>query len=217
MRIQVRKCPFTGKIFEEKDLAKYKKHLRDLRKEMSAKRELVRLRANFDEWLAEEKLKITHPDQIGPWILENQQRLMDASNAGCGRQTYGYRGDVFKPGDKFTKLSLNFHDFSPTVGNTHHAPRGKITNFTQVPEKPRSYPGWTGRVDGVLEREKKNMGSYPYSNILNMLDVLTGSGGGGNEHWGYDVRIFLEDWPGFDHLRIEYEQNQLIRKLKRGY
>jgi hypothetical protein len=39
------------------------------------------------------------------------------------------------------------------------------------------------------------MHSYPYSNILALLKIRTGSGGGGNDDWSSDVKIFLADWP----------------------
>jgi len=59
MRVQVYKCPFTGKLFEEKDKAKYVKHLLELRESMRAERNNERTRATWKKWLDAEKEKLS--------------------------------------------------------------------------------------------------------------------------------------------------------------
>jgi len=69
------------------------------------------------------------------------------------------------------------------------------------------------------------MGSYPYDSIGKFVGLKTGSGGGGNEDWGYDVSIFLDDWPGLNQqwadmifeqevTRYEQEKDRIINRLK---
>lgn len=209
VRIQVRKCRFTGKLFEEKDLKKYAIHLRKLRAEMSEARHLARVRTTFKAWLKTEKESIHHPNEIPEWFLKNQRTIMDAVNAGFG----GAR-DMFYKTDKFTKFSFEPMRYNKGVSNTHVAPAGGATNWSCDSSLPRGYPGWTTQATGTLNRNKNHMGSYPYSAALNAVGIRTMSGGGGNENWGYGISIFLSDWPGLQATVDAMEQEEIISKLK---
>lgn len=191
MRVTVRQCPFTGKIFEEKDIGKYVLHLKAQHDRLKQERQYARLRNSFDQWLAEEKEKITSVDMIVPWILENQQRLMDTANAldiGCR--------DPFVKGDQFTKLVFERLYYHPLVSNTHCYPKNGVINFSSKDNLPRGYPGYFGYMSGTLSRPNGPEFSYPYSKVFKLIRLHTGSGGGGNKNWGYDIKIFLDDWPG---------------------
>lgn len=212
MRVQVRKCRFTGKIFEEKDLKKYAAHLTKLRAERAEKRKLDKVRATFTAWLNREKKKILRPEDIPEWFLKNQRFIMDAVNAGIDNRSFS--SDKFFDTDKFTKISFNLLRYSKNVSNTHVCPKGGVTNWGCKDDKPKGYPGWTANVKGSLERNKNHMGSYPYSGALNAVGIRTGSGGGGNESWGYGISIFLADWPGLQHTVDEMEQNEIVARLK---
>jgi hypothetical protein len=209
MRVQVRKCRFTGKIFEEKDLKKYAIHLRNLRAERAEKRKLDKVRATFTSWLNREKKKILHPEDIPAWFLKNQRKIMDAVNAG-----FGDRDEKFYPTDEFTKFSFEKARYSRLTSNTHVCPKGGVTNWSVEDDKPKGYPGWSVHVNGTLKRSKNHLGSYPYPAALNAVGLKTGSGGGGNESWGYGVSIFLADWPGLQQTILEMECDQIVDKLK---
>jgi len=209
MRVQVRKCRFTGKIFEEKDLKKYATHLKKLRAELTEKRRLNIVRETFKSWLRKEKKKILHPDDIPEWFLKNQRMIMDAVNAGMGD-----RNEKFYASDEFTKFEFDTVRYSPLVSNTHSCPDNGKTNWHCDNSLPKGYPGWTCNVKGKLKRHSSHMGSYPYGAALNIVGLKTGTGGGGNERWGYGVSIFLADWPGLQDTVDNMERDQIVAKLK---
>lgn len=211
MRVQVRKCRFTGKIFEEKDLKKYAIHLRNLRAERAEKRKLDKVRATFTTWLNHEKKKILHPGDIPAWFLKNQRKIMDAANAGFGDRAFS--SDKFFNTDEFTKFSFETVRFSKSVSNTHVCPKGGVTNWKSKDDLPKGYPGWTTHVNGSLKR-KSHMGSYPYSAALNAVGLRTGTGGGGNKDWRYSISIFLADWPGLKATVDAMEQEEIVARLK---
>jgi hypothetical protein len=212
MRVQVRKCRFTGKIFEEKDLKKYAVHLKKLREERAEKRKIDKVRATFTSWLNREKKKILHPEEIPAWFLKNQRKIMDAVNAGFGDRAF--ESDKFFNTDEFTKFSFESVRYSKTVSNTHVCPKGGVLNWHCKDDLPKGYPGWTTHVNGALKRNRNHMGSYPYSGALNAVGLKTGSGGGGNESWGFGISIFLADWPGLQYTVDEMEKDQIVAKLK---
>jgi hypothetical protein len=213
MRVQVRKCRFTGKLFEEEDASKYALHLRKLREKMRNERNWRNLRKTYAVWLAEEKLRITHIDMILPWFLENQQTIMDATNAIEFQDEY-HRRDRFVSGDKFTSLSFTHSKFSPMTSNSHTCPDLGVQNWCAKDNtKPTGYPGWHGYIKGSLIRPK-NQNGYPYGAALNMVGIKTESGGGGNADLGYGFNIFLDDWPGLKEQIRGMEEVLIINKLK---
>jgi hypothetical protein len=217
MRIQMRKCPFTGKLFDESKIGEYIWHLKVTRDAMREERELKRIKDTFKDWLKAEKKKIIHPDQIPEWFLANQQYLMDAHNAGCRSTHYhGFGRDKFYSTDKFTKVVWERAPvYSANVSNTHSCPDNGKQNFDgKLPGVPTGYPGWTGYIKGSLSRNKKHCGQYPYSELLNLVGIKTGSGGGGNENWGYDFRLWLADWPGLKEEVRAMEEREILRRLK---
>ena len=190
MKVLVNKCPYTGKIFE--DDKKYANHLQVLRRERHREMKEARAREEFYGWFEEEKEKIVDPDMIGPWVLKNQKKLMIASNA---FKVHTFSSDRFYiDTDEFTKFEIDVA-WGGHVSNSHSCPKGGVQNWCgKTPGAPTGYPGWSGRISGTLVRHKKHMSSYPYSNICKLIDIHTGSGGGGNADWGYDLKIFADDW-----------------------
>ncbi len=232
MKIQVYKCRFTGKIFEMADVKKYKKHLKDLRKEQKEKRKLDNIKKTFATWLATERAKITNVEQIIPWFLKNQRHIMDAHNAGC-KSYRTWDTDKFHEADNFTDLKLSVK-FDRCVSNSHVCPDTGVTNWCGRDAGPRGYSGFYGNINGVLQRDRKHNSAYPYGSALNLVGLKTGSGGGGNDHWSYEVSIFDADWPGLvetiywpslmehlhesanidEHNRYMCEQEAIVRRLK---
>lgn len=214
MRIEVYQCRFTGAIFQKKDVKKYIAHLAALRKSKARDRAYMRIRSTWESWLAEEKKKITHVDMIVPWFIANQKTIMDAVSAGI-QPMYGYNHDgKFYDTDSFESISLTA-TYERNVSNSHACPDNGVTNWcAKDSNKPTGYPGWYGRIEGKLKRLKKHNGNYPYSSALALVGLKTGTGGGGNENWRYEVRLFLADWPGLKEQVREMEADVIVRKLK---
>ena len=199
MRIQVYKCRVTGKIFEEKDKAKYITHLKVIRELHKEQRLHEKIKLEFKEWLKKERSEIAEPSDISRWFIENQKYIMDATNAlkFGNRQKY-YGG--FYPTDRFDNIILDVN-YTPSVSNMHVCPDDGVTNRGNSDHtKPTDYPGWYGKISGRLLRLAKHDSSYPYSEALNLVGLKTGSGGGGNSSWGYGVSIFLSDWSGLGQI-----------------
>lgn len=213
MRIVVRKCPYTGKLFE--DDRKYAQHLSNIRARQRADRKDARVRAEYSSWLRKEKQNIHYVNQIIPWFLKNQRQIMDAANALLltSPSDRKYR-KCFTADDVFENMSFEHISYKDNVSNTHRCPDGGVTNFTsKEPGKPTGYPGWKGYIKGTLKRNPKDEYAYPYGEALNVVGLKTGSGGGGNKSWGYDVSIFLSDWPGLQVEVTEMEMDMVAKKL----
>ena len=200
LQILVWKCPETGKLFEEQ--SDYKKHLNKLAQERRAVKRQNYIKNTFFDWLDNERTNVVLDiNDIPQWLLDNQQTIMDAVNAMPNIITASF-GDKFKKGDLFTKIEFDRANWNSNLSNSHLCPKGGVKNwggkgtFADGTPKPTGYPGWQLNIRGTLQRNKKNMCSYPYDGLFNAVGVHTGSGGGGNENFGYDAKIFAAEWPG---------------------
>lgn len=189
MRIQARQCPFTRKIFLEEDRDRYIQHLSDLRASMREKRTQNRAAVEWDRWLSKEKEKICDIEDLAPWIIKNLTHIGRAYNV----IKHPRDGDKIYHSDKITNLTIRA-TYNPRCSNTHCCPRGGVTNWWCKDDLPRGYPGFSGRISGTLERSRYKS-NYPVSDLLEFVDIHTGSGGGGNNNWAYDVTVFEVDWP----------------------
>lgn len=197
-QILVWKCPQSGKLFEEQQ--KYKNHLAVLaRARRKVKRENY-IKTAFFEWLDDERTnKILDVSDIPQWLMDNQQTIMDAVNVVPGR--WASFSDKFADGDLFTKITFDRAAWSLNLSNSHSCPKGGVQNwggretFADGAPKPTGYAGWGTRLHGSLKRNKKLMSSYPYSGLFNIVGIYTDTGGGGNESFGYDAKIWAQEWP----------------------
>lgn len=212
MKVTVNKCPDTGELFE--DDKKYKLHrAKVLREKKSVAREKA-IKNTFFDWLANEKKSIITVDMIVPWFMKNQRTIMDAANAGL-RWPNGSCGfhSKFRDDDVYVNVAMTSVRYSKSVSNTHTCPVGGVRNFMCRDDLPQGYEGWYCRISGTLARTGK-MYEYPYSGGLQLVGINTGTGGGGNENWGYDAKIFLADWPGLQHEIDQAEQDEIVRRIK---
>jgi hypothetical protein len=95
------------------------------------------------------------------------------------------------------------------ISNMHNAPQGFKT-FFGTPKDNLGYvkgcddlqyfKGWVGRIDIAYRKEPKGFGSDHFKK----LRIYTGTGGYGSyngykipgaKHYGYDLTIFLDDFP----------------------
>jgi len=125
------------------------------------------------------------------------------------------------------KWNLRYTD---QVSNTHSSPLEGVTNWGSDDDRPRGYPGFTGRVWIRYDREPKSFGSEPFGRTT----THTGTGGYGSysgpwteisryryenrkrkdypepQSYSWDYRFYLEDWP---EIRRQVEQQQIWRAL----
>jgi hypothetical protein len=125
-------------------------------------------------------------------------------------------------GTRYRVLGLAWDiSHSSLVSNSHSAPEGRLENWCgRIPDEPRGYPGWEGRVWIRLEEESKGAGSHMFHETL----THPGSGGSGDYSgpwreiniasfdlkynvkkkpaaksrihlYSYDYRIYDLDWP----------------------
>lgn len=211
MRVQVRKCPFTGKIFEEKDIVQYVLHLLNVRAEHQKIRKEKRVRDTWESWLRESKKSITHVDEIAPWFLENQATIMAAVSAfNTGRPS-----EAFDSSDKFLGLQLKLK-WNDSCSNSHVAPEGKPTNWDGREGTVKGYPGFIGTLNGQLSRGNFDS-KYPYGDAYRLVGLKTGSGGGGNKNHGFGVTVFLDDWPGLQAQVDGQLQDAVVDRLKGNF
>lgn len=206
MKVQVHKCRITGKLFEDKDRAKYILHLKAMRAKQKELRLHERIRVEFAAWLEHERSTIYDPDDIIPWFMKNQRYIMDAANALKFPNDNKEWQRGFHPDDKFTDITLKIK-YSPCVSNSHQCPDNGVLNWCAKDPGVTSYPGWQGYINGTLVRPDKYDYDYPYDAALAIVGLKTGSGGGGNKSWSYDVKVFLDDWPGLGQILV-------VNKLK---
>jgi hypothetical protein len=206
MKVQVYKCRFTGTIFGFEDKPKYIKHLKKLRDEMKEQREYAKLRREFSTWLAAEKEKIVSIDMLTPWIQKNQKYLMKVFNTpGCS--SWSVKDKWYPETDEIVEIKFDVR-YSDHVSNSHSCPHNGVTNWgARNKNAPTGYPGFTGRVAGKTKRDKKHINHYPTGDLLKMIGIRPGTGGGGNKGWGWSTELFLADWPGLS-------QQVLVEKLQ---
>lgn len=202
-KIEVWKCPRTGKLYE--NLRNYKKHLREMAtRSLNERREIRRVDSARTK-LRTQVRSIADLEALLPKVLLEYVSL--------------------KTGVVFPKLPtdsiqvrfqlLNHRDM---CCNSHCAPVDGRTNWHGNPKLPIGYPGFYGRVVILLSGKLYNLrvdGHSMPTDVLKQLMVNTGSGGGGAGslnmiQLGYEVTLFDDDWPG---LARAYHEEQMIKKL----
>lgn len=178
MKIQVRKCGFTGELFEQsQDYLLHLKHLRNHQKKCRVRKRIVH---GWKSELSHLQHTCTSLEELTAWLNQNFHKvLIFAEHLGHDCRQ---RKDV--------KLSFQFHgmQFSRTVSNSHSHPRNGVRNWEGSPNKPRGYPGWQGQIH--IQGWQKFQGFV--TNYLELMDIYAGSGGSGE----FSVRIYASDWPG---------------------
>lgn len=191
MKVVVRKCRFTGEIFEEHELDKYRRHLKDLRAHMAFERKRAQDNEAFSEWLRNSRESVKTLDEIPAWIISNSAYLMPTFNKLCCDGDSWNSGEKFYPSDEIKSI-----DFI----NAHYVEDISVKYFHQKPNidfpEGEVEDGYTGRVECSLSRIRKHNSRYPMRRFLSMLGVYTGSGGGGNERSAWAFYICLAEWPG---------------------
>lgn len=174
-QILVWECERTGNLFRDK--SDYNRHLSKLRRRDKAE-EKERQRIAERDALDAALYLCESFAEVEAWLVSNWDRLQ--RDHGHSRE----RSHV---------KSIRLHDmvYSDEQSNTHSAPRGGETNWHRHPDKPRGYPGWYGRISVDYT------GHHRVSDVLQTLNVCTGSGGCGS----FDVKLWSGDFKNL-HLGI---------------
>jgi hypothetical protein len=183
-------CPWTSKVFATK--AAYSKHLSELREDRMHRR----ARQNIRNRKLDDLINQPSFQDIVNWIETNPEFFFDglikAGHSGWAHRRAHLREAFWI---KITNLKLRWNE---SVSNSHSCPRDGVRNWDRNIAKPMGYPGWEGRIEFKLSH---NFGFG--SDVLNNTGIHTGSGGGGtNNHFGYEVRFFVSDWPGLRSAAI---------------
>lgn len=230
------KSDTDGKIFEDK--AKYQAHLRKLARHRNAQRRL-----QIDENLKDQIWASLYEceqslDQWFDMVIANQDLFWAEAAAGdpynwqnVGKKLGRGKNAGNVPMPKVLKITHSMR-WSDSVSNSHSCPHNGVTNWCgRVEGAPRGYPGWTGRVDWLVEWPKEFDGIYLGSDLFSRgtfstgrQRAHTGTGGGGGGHFnkefntwcqrpGYSFDIFAADWPGMARY---YEKRQMWKTLSNG-
>ena len=181
------KSDADGKVFEFKE--DYTKHLRKL----AYKRRTARKIENYQtdrEAFFDRMGQVASVQELEQLIVDNWERFRNNSlyhNSWTKRK-------VGRNSDRLVNLSLSIRTMEVDARNSHSCPRGGVQNFDTRAEcnkgKPTSYPAWVGRITyGVT-----NSSSFG-SDYFRKTPINTGSGGGGDTHLSYELKLWAADFP----------------------
>lgn len=184
-KIEAWECPTTGNLF---------KHKEDYRRHMAKLAAARRFAANRKIMLAQAEVCVKELHQqksfadICRWIEKNY-RLLYERQIIIGN--FSNRRNVM-PSDFFVKdVAFENMVWSDMCSNSHSAPAGKKTNWCGSRSGdgvPRGYPGYTGSISFTTSQ-------YGYCDLFKNTGIHTGSGGGSEKKFRFDVTLFAEEWP----------------------
>jgi hypothetical protein len=198
-RIIAFKCRWTKKVFTDKQ--KYLKHLIKQREVLVLAREAARVNRTMQAKFIQMREECESLADIEKFITENWEVFF---HNGVNHDSWrDRRGKYRKPNLLSVKVTGRF---SYHISNSHSAPIGKPLNWGSKPGIPTGYPGFAGDITWQLDGEYQSFGS----DVMQGTGINTGSGGGRGHHgFGYDMKLFLDDWPGLARARV-------IEKLSRS-
>lgn len=191
-KVTAYQCPSTKKVFLERSA--YRKHLLKLRKNVNLQRKLRREAKQRSDELLNKITALSSIEDIAAFVVANYKKiLLNAIHDPRPRDVEVIEAMVLK-------------DFSLTVryeqicSNSHSCPRDGVKNWGgDKPGAPRGYPGFYGRIEWKMPPPAWKRGdgihSYELPEALGRIGIHTGTGGGNGDRYGYDVRLFLSDFP----------------------
>jgi hypothetical protein len=142
---------------------------------------------------------VTSTDSFCEWMINNWPALVARGARGSWQISYrAYR--PHKPQllliPDLVKVNLTVRH--GIIRNTHSCPPGGVINWHYNPMLPSGYPGWSGRLEYTVENTEKgkNWGCGA-TDIFRDSAIYTGTGGGGNQCYGYEVILWEANWPGW--------------------
>lgn len=194
MKIQVHKCRFTGKLFENRK--DFIKHLKVLRKEFRSEREFNRVKRSRDDFFRNMRETVSSAAELEQFIRDNWKMFCWNSvvvEREMWRRKVKVNEDLY-PLLEDVSITLKY---SHSISNTHNCPiNGGVTNWSGDNDKPRSYPGWSGDIHYTISYPGKvpeGMG-FP-SDIFKKTGIEIGGGGGSLNSFSFSLTLFFADWP----------------------
>lgn len=184
--IEVYQCEVCGK--ESRNKSKIKNH--EVQCKIQRKKELE-AKKNKEKW-EKEFLETFHPSKLKEYINEYLEKFGVAP---------------------FEELSYSLH-YSNNVSNSHECPRRGVTNWGgRDQNKPTSYPGFKGLITGKYNSDNHTISEYcsSFPRKVKIPGIHSGSGGGGEGGFSYELKIFLDDFPNF---KKEFEDRHRNAEVK---
>jgi len=184
------RCPWTGSVMGDK--RSYIAYLKKLRK-TRMHRQIMEKRL---QGLSESLWSQPDFDKVIKWIDYHPEFMYEMIR----RNNWNNDDEPYKPMPKgfifkITYLNLWYVDLA---SNSHSAPRGGVQNFDRRahPDRPTGYPGMVGNICFSVTNKVDLFGSQ----AMKKLSICIGTGGGAGfdkdmDHYHYDVKFFLSDWP----------------------
>jgi len=201
MEVKVFKSEFTGELFEDED--KYQKHLQ----------------SHAQKQAEEERQKELNSKRVE--IINNAR--LTATSIEDFRQKAFYAITQLSYGCKVKLRAMLFSGLRfGDVSNSHSAPIGKKTNWSQRDAKlPTSYKGWYGDVTFVYSTDTSRE-SRIEDIVENFPALNTGSGGFiGDLYDGkrayilrYELRLYIDDFP---LIKAQYDRYQELCVAKQSW
>lgn len=215
MKITVWKCEEDGKLFEFE--ADYKKHMAKLARARAEQKKFEENHRIEKQWWDDNFFNtVRSPAQLVPALNQHAQIIISPAI----ENYWGKKVKVIEiPTFHYLEFDFNFKE---NTSNTHDCPVGGERNFGWKEDKPRGYPGFSGRIKYGVYWEKRNEGVYPCDgDMFEPARIHSGGGGGGSmtklpdgryiQTFSYEYRLFLDDYPG---IKKSMEQAEIWCALK---
>lgn len=214
--VKAYQCPFTGNIIQSK--RSYIKHLKTLRaNRMHAHARRLRHQRKLEDMRNQPNFQ-----SVINWIHLNPEVFWENAKRN-GWISDKHIWDKIRDSFAVTIQCLNL-TYSNCVSNSHSRPFNGVTNWSgrdildNKTPAPVGYPGFVGTI---IFKTSHSFPSFS-SNIFEGTGINTGTGGGGgNNEYRFDVRFFLDDWPGIakqiQTAKEQHEHDGLIDMIKNEY
>lgn len=190
-RVSVFRCPFTEEIFFGE--SEYLEHLRHRRKMNHEMWRLKRRRDAEYKLLREQLDTIENIRALEHFVRLNFKSIILANIPEPDRNNIRALNDLVL---KDFELKVSYRE---SCSNTHCCPRNGVKNWSCHSDKPHGYPGFHGRVSWKmvepLDRDPNNYRDYRFDEAIRKIGIHPGTGGGSGDYRGYDVTIFIDDFP----------------------
>jgi hypothetical protein len=200
-------CPWTKDLFATK--RGYLTHLVKLRETRMHKRARENIRGRkFADFYNQPNL-----EAIVEWVNTNPEFFFD--NAIKNGWSHDHAKLLKVRNEFWVKITYLDLRYSDSVGNSHSAPRGRKQNWGgRDIDTPNGYPGFSGYIEYQMSHDI-GFGS----NLFRDMGINTGTGSGGSDHrYGYDVKMFIEDFPLLEKFieddRLRYDKENLLEMIK---
>lgn len=200
MKIEAFKHSKTGRIFETKE--KFEKFTKEYNEGQKIARERAAIKKSKEDFKNAPRMTATSIEDF---------RLKAIEMINSWNKPYGVK-----------LLELNFENvkWNVKVSNSHSAPIGYQQNWCGNKDKdgvPNGYPGWEGRVTGKYSKDVPREGMSVSGSFCDSgIPGLNTGTGGGFPSFGYDLKLFLYDFP-LIHEQFKAQLNnreELVEKIR---